>query len=47
MHSLLIYTSIWIYLVTNYGDERILDTIPMYVALALYFITLKKNRLAH
>lgn len=30
-HSLLVYTSIWIYLITNYGDEMKIDTIPMYV----------------
>ncbi|KAH0825985.1 hypothetical protein J3R83DRAFT_7580 [Lanmaoa asiatica] len=29
-HSLLVYTSIWICLITNYGDEMKIDTISMY-----------------
>ncbi|KAF8551109.1 hypothetical protein OG21DRAFT_1513229 [Imleria badia] len=33
MHSLLIYTSVWIYLITNYGNERMIDTIPIPLAL--------------
>ncbi|KAF8131404.1 hypothetical protein EV363DRAFT_1329929 [Boletus edulis] len=28
-HSLLVYTSIWIYLITNYGDVTKIDTIPI------------------
>lgn len=30
-HSLLVYVSIWIYLITNYGKETTIETISMYV----------------
>ncbi|KAF8131820.1 hypothetical protein EV363DRAFT_1260358 [Boletus edulis] len=33
MHSLLVYTSIWIYLITYYGNETKIDTIPIPLAL--------------
>ncbi|KAF8435836.1 hypothetical protein L210DRAFT_3550764 [Boletus edulis BED1] len=34
-HSLLVYTSIWIYLITNYGDVTKIDTIPIPLALTV------------
>ncbi|KAI9566286.1 hypothetical protein HD554DRAFT_2174488 [Boletus coccyginus] len=34
-HSLLVYASIWIYLITNYGDETKIDTIPIPLALTV------------
>ncbi|KAN0073696.1 hypothetical protein V8E55_012173 [Tylopilus felleus] len=35
VHSLLVYASIWIYLITNYGDETKIDVIPIPLALTV------------
>jgi len=34
-HSLLVYTSVWIEIITNYGDEATIDTIPIPLALTV------------
>lgn len=39
-HSALVYASIWISLIYNYGNELATDNIPMYVCDAVHFYTM-------
>lgn len=44
-HSLLVYTSIWIYLITNFGDKAKIDTISVCVCnFDVYSIPYEKRR---
>lgn len=42
-HSLLIYASIWVSLITNYGNKMAIDMVPMYVCGVVPFYTMNDD----